>query len=95
MDYVSKIFERTNITGIRTYLMYGAEASKNEDEKTFYERLKESDDNAKPSVEELIPDKEQRLKVENAFVDSVGATNDIYMEIGMKCGAMIMYQLLK
>ena len=93
MSYITKIFERLDLQQIREFLLYGTEC-----EKVSGEDYKRRMEIAEKPVFEFInnfSDKEEKERIENDIIQHISTTQDVYMEIGMKCGAVLAAQLLE
>jgi len=93
MSYITKIFERLDLQQIREFLLYGTECAKVSEE-DYKQRL----ETVRSHVSEVIdnfPGEVEKEKVEDSIYDYVNVTQDVYMEIGMKCGAVLAMQLLE
>lgn len=93
MTYISEIFERLDIQQIREFLLHGVEEM-NTSDKTYYERLKNAEKIATGTLHARFPCEEDYEKVTDDVYELVGATQNVYMEVGMQCGAAIAMQLL-
>jgi len=93
MSYINGIFTRLDIQHIREFLLYGEEAI-NVNTKDYKERI---DEYQKPAIEMIMqkfPNEDECEKITNKIYDFVTVTQDVYMEIGMQCGTILMMQLL-
>lgn len=92
MDYISEIFERANFQDIREFLLHGVGCVET-NPKNYKERLKAGYEELKIFVESKYTDNEELEKMMNCILMYVGVIEDVYMEIGLKCGITIMTQL--
>ena len=94
MGYAKGIFERANLQHIRSFLQYEVESGKISD-KSYEERIKESKDKTFKFLKENFPDINEDSEPINLIVDYNATAQEVYMEIGMQCGAFLMLQLLE
>ena len=94
MGYVKGIFKRTNLQHIRSFLQYEVESGKISD-KLYEERIKEARNKAFKFLKENFPDISEDSELINVIIDYETTAQEVYMEIGMQCGAFIMLQLLE
>lgn len=92
MNYISNIFKRAHIQQIREFLLSGAECVRI-NEKTYIERLEEAQKKAFDKLLDIIPDEEEYEEILSNIIGYIGETEDVYMEIGLQCGAMLAQQL--
>lgn len=92
MDYITGIFERANFQDIREFLLHGVECV-NTSPKGYKERLKDGYDELKAFVESKYSDKDELEKMMNCILQYSGVVEEVYMEIGMKCGIAIMTEI--
>ena len=93
MDYTKTIFERLNLQHIREFLLNGAECV-NVSDQTYEQRLEGS---WKPVLKMLNKRFRNTAEKEKAIsqIHNYASTNqNVYMEIGMQCGIMLITQLL-
>lgn len=93
MTYISEIFERLDIQQIREFLLHGVDEMTISN-KTYFERLKSAEKIATGTLHARFPCEEDYEKVTDDVFTMVTATQNVYMEIGMQCGAAIAMQLL-
>ena len=91
MNYIEEILERTNLQNIREFLLH--DVSGVIENKSYTERIK----TAEKLMIKNLNDYTTQHKYEE-MIDSVygyaAANQNVYMEIGMRCGAMLLAQLL-
>ena len=93
MDYIKKIFERHNLQNICRFLRTGAEYIEN-DAKPYMERLKKAQNIACGTLRSLVKDEEEYEVVSEKIFDYVSENEEIYMEIGVRCGFILALQIL-
>lgn len=93
MSYISEIFERTNLQKIRSYLLSGVEC-KSTDNKTYKQRLDSIENLTFDKIEATLHNMKEYDELTNCISSYTTVTQEVYMEIGMKCGALILMQLL-
>lgn len=92
-DYISKVFERMNIQQIRYFLLYGAEEA-TIDNRPYTVRLKSGSEPINKRLASLYPDKKELDNANDDLSKALTAYEKVYMELGMKAGARLAYQLL-
>lgn len=97
MYYVSEIFERANLKQICNFLLYGAEVVEVSD-KSYEERIKEADSQIRSIIKEKLTNHNTDDEIERVINDisNYGIESEqVYMEIGIQCGAMLAMELFK
>jgi hypothetical protein len=92
-DYIKEAIARTNIQDIREFLLYGVEEDTHRDEPYDIWIKKECDPIYK-RIESIYPDGDKRDEAVADLTQALTAYQSTYMEIGMKAGARLIYQLL-
>ena len=93
MDYTKDAFARTNLQYIRTFILDGAELV-NVSEEPYHVRLKKARVPITNRLKSVYPNEEEQ---ENALSDlghALSTYEDVSIELGMKLGAKLLYQLL-
>lgn|GEM_PF-560806 len=85
--------ERMNIQQIREFLLHGMEADEIKPG-SHQERVERVREEFTQLLKETFPDKEEYGKAADLLYDYVNAVEEVYMEMGMQCGAGILFQLL-
>jgi len=93
MDYIDKIFERLDFQQIREFLMNGTECEEI-DGRTYKQRLESASKPVFKMLNEKFTDSGENDEVESIMCDYVGVSQNVYMEISMKCGAILAMNLL-
>ena len=94
MSYISQIFDRANIQNIREFLFHGVECVE-VSTKSYTQRLEVCDKPLSAMLDEKFPDFSENEEITEKINDYYSETQNVYMEIGMQCGAFIAFQLLK
>lgn len=97
MSYISEIFERANLQQICNFLLYGTEAVVISD-KSYTERIKEANSKITSIIKEKLSENNDAKEIESVINDILSFSSDsenVYMEIGMQCGAMLCNDLLE
>jgi len=93
MDYIKQIFERADLQHIREFLLHGVACTKIS-EQSYKQRLESSANPVFDMIEKKFS--EQELDhVAELIHHHATVTQDVYFEIGMQSGAMLMKQLLQ
>ena len=93
MDYISEIFSRTSVQQIREFLFHGVENVEVSD-KPYKERIDKAGKEVFEAIRNKFSDREEYEKMANLVHKYSGELQDAYMEIGMRCGAIITAKLL-
>ena len=93
MSYIDDIFERLNLQHIRNFLFYGTECLEIS-QKDYKQRIEDAAKPAFEMIENKFPDIEEREKVINEVYNYTSTLQDVHMEIGMQCGAILIARLL-
>ena len=92
-DYIKDAFERMTLSQLRSFLLYGAEDFA-KDAQPYRETLKAGSDPIYKRLETLYPDGSERDEAAADLAQALNAYEYVYMELGMKAGARLLYQLL-
>ncbi len=92
MDYIKEIFERTNLQNIREFLMH--DVSGTIETKPYIERIKTAEKLMVKNLKEYTSQREYEEMIGSIY-EYVGVGQNVYMEIGMRCGARLIMQLLQ
>lgn len=93
MSYLTEIFDRADIQQLREFLLHGVECMQ-PSSKPYEQRIDEARAPAIDMIKNRFPNMEEYEPLTAKVYDYASATQDVYMEIGMQCGAVIMLQLL-
>lgn len=93
MSFIKEYLSRADLQEIRTYIQ-GAEGTGKIDTRTYKQRL---EDGRKPLLDFLKGLYSDSWEYENQtsaiVADALGTYEDVYLEVGIKIGARIAYQL--
>ena len=78
---------------MRAFLLYGAEGMKIS-RATYYERLEDADKRLTTKIKAKFPDAADQAKLLDDILEYSAEIENVYMEIGMQCGAKLAQQLL-
>ena len=93
MSYITEIFERLDLQQIREFLLHGVECLQIS-EKSYKQRLEAAGKPAFKMIDEKFSNGDERDKVASDVHHYASVTQDVYMEIGMQCGAILAVKLL-
>ncbi|MCL2344026.1 MAG: hypothetical protein FWC62_09060 [Firmicutes bacterium] len=93
MSYIDEIFARLNLQQIQSFLLYGEELVKI-NPKDYQRRIDEAWASLSKMLKEKFPEQEEYEKIVWEVYAYASATENIHMEIGLKCGAVLEAQLL-
>ena len=92
-NYIDEMFRRVNLQSIECFIMSGSEY-KEVSYRSYHERLTDSEKPLLELLEQEISDPIKREKVKNAVYVAIAEEENIYMELGMKLGAILQRQLM-
>ena len=92
MNYIDEIFTRLDLQHIREFLLHGVEEM-NISTKSYKERIDETQKPAVDFIRSKFPDMDEYETVTAKVYDYASACEEVYMEIGMQCGAVLAMQL--
>ena len=91
--YIKEIFERADLQQIREYLL-GDTSVLERDTRTYEERLKQNCTPIIKRIEKISKDDQELDELFSEYSNAEEAHKDVFLEIGMKVGARLMFQLL-
>jgi len=92
-DYIKDAFGRMNLRQIRSFFLYGTDDFA-EEARPYRDTLKKGSDPIYKRLESLYPDGPELDKATGDLSQALTAYEYVYMELGMKAGARLLYQLL-
>ena len=93
MNYTDLIFKRLDIQQIRAFLLHGTECVEIS-AKTYEERIEEAETSAVETIAKHFQDADEYEKVTAKIFKYVNTVQEVYMEIGIQCGATLAMRLL-
>lgn len=93
MDYIKEAFARMNLQQLRSFLLYGTDDFSDET-KPYRDKLKDDSAPIHKRLESLYPDESELDKAVADLSQALTAYECVYMDLGMKAGARLLYQLL-
>ena len=93
LNYIEAAFARTDLKQIRAFILQGVEAVDLKDE-SYQIRLEKCDNAIIKRLESLYTDSTELDKAYSDLATATTVHQDVYMELGMKLGARLIYQLL-
>jgi hypothetical protein len=93
MDYIKDAYARMDLPKLRSFLLYGQEDF-SEDVTPYSETLQQRSDPIYKRLETLYPDSKELDRADADLSDALTAYQNVYMELGMKAGARLIFQLL-
>jgi len=93
MEDFKRIFERINIQQIQTFLLCGVDDSET-DTRSYEQRINEIDQIMCKKIESIYPDGKERDDLFSDVSEALVIREQVYLEIGMKAGASLLFQLL-
>ena len=93
MDYITEIFDRLDLQQIREFLLHGVECAQVSGE-SYKQRLETAGNPVFETIKNKFPDMNESDKISGDVHYYTSITQDVYMEIGMQCGAILAMKLL-
>ena len=93
MSYIDDIFARLNIQHLREFLLHGVECAEISP-LDYRQRVQEAWGPVSEALRSRFPEPEEYEKVTGHVQAYAGATENVSMEIGMRCGAILIALLL-
>lgn len=93
MDYIEKLFSRLNLQHIREFLLYGTEAAEIT-EQSYRERLDTAQHPALEMIQKAYPSELESPETD-LFYQALSVTQEVYLEIGIRAGAILTAQFLE
>jgi hypothetical protein len=93
-DYINAAFVRMDLQNVREFLL-GDKICESPNNASYRERLEEPHAILYKRITDVYAhDSHERTKAETELADALNAQMEVYMEMGMKAGARLIYQLL-
>ena len=94
MDYITEIFERANLQQICEFLLCGG-GDAGVSDKSYTQRIENIEGAFFETLRTKFPDVKEREKVSEDICAYTATIQNVYMEIGMRCGAILTMSLLQ
>ena len=94
--YINEAFARISLEQVRAFILTGAKDNHQQDKDEQYStRILKASDPIYNRINALYSDnKAEREAATNEITNAVSAFQEVYMDIGMKAGARLLYQLM-
>ena len=92
-NHIDKTFARMDIQKLIRFFIYGEE-SNTQDNAPYFERLEKASEPIYNRIYSLYPNAKDATEPCNELSHVLSTFQDVYMEIGMKAGARLLYQLM-
>jgi len=92
-DHITKTFARMDMQKLIRFFVYGEE-SKTAHNTPYAERLEKASEPIYNRIYSLYPTAKESNEPINELTHAISTFQDVYMEIGMKAGARLLYQLM-
>ncbi len=93
IDFITEAFARMNLSQNRSFLLYGTDEYR-EEVQPYRETLKKGTDPIYRRLDKVYPDAAERDRAAADLSEALTAYECVFMELGMKAGARLLYQLL-
>ncbi|MFT3950495.1 MAG: hypothetical protein QM689_00680 [Oscillospiraceae bacterium] len=93
MNYIDQIFHRADLQQLASFLLCGVESNVIS-QKSYQERLDETGAALMHATEVYFPDRKEREDFERLILDSWGAYESVYLEIGLLTGTKLSRQAI-
>jgi len=94
MGYINDAFARMDLRQISNFLLYGVDSDAEENAPPYQDALKKSSEPIYKRLDVMYPDATERDIAAAELSQALAAYEYVYLELGMKAGARLMYQLL-
>lgn len=94
MSYISEIFDRAHIQHIREFLLHGVECVEISD-RDYKQRLDIAYTPVKSMMHAIYPDEKEYEDKMASIYDYASAHEDVYMEIGLQCGILLVTEIFE
>ena len=91
---MDSVFQRADIQVIRELLISGYGDENSIDKRPYRQRIDEDTRPMHQFLESKYPDGKELDAAFSVISDAITAHQEVYFEIGMKCGARLLHQLL-
>lgn len=91
MDYINEIFKRANLQSIREFLLH--DASGTIENKSYTARINTAEKLMIENLKNYTSQQEQEKLIDSVY-DYASVNQNVYMELGLQCGAILAVQLL-
>ncbi|MCL2853458.1 MAG: hypothetical protein FWE20_10595 [Defluviitaleaceae bacterium] len=92
-SYISRTFTRMDLERISKFFLYGEE-HKTQHSDLYFERLEKASKPIYNRINSLYPNASDLTEPTNELSHALSTFQEVYMEIGMKAGARLLYQLM-
>lgn len=92
MDF-GDLFNRVNFNCLIDLILYGAENCMPSSSKTYAQRLKEANANARKFFKARYPNIDEYDEIVGYYNAQIGTYTEVYFEVGLLLGAKIGYQI--
>jgi len=94
-NYIDETFARMSLEQIRAFILTGAGDNHQQyKDEQYSQRLKKASDPIYDRINSLYTDRDECEKANNEIANAVTVFQEVYMDIGMKAGARLLYQLM-
>ena len=95
-NHINEIFDRISLEQIRAFILTGVKSNHQHLKDEQYSlRLKNASDPIYNRINSLYAnDRGEREEATDEITEAVSAFQEVYMDIGMKAGARLLYQLM-
>ena len=93
-DHIAKTFARMDIEKLVRFFIFGEESKTKHSSDSYEERLDKASEPIYNRIYSLYPHAKDSTEPCNELSHALSTFQDVYMEIGMKAGARLLYQLM-
>jgi hypothetical protein len=93
MDYIKDVFERMDLQRVRQFILDGV-GEGDADCLPYSERLKAASEAILNRLMDIYPISDEQDRATADLYEALDAYETVFMELGMKAGARLVYQLL-
>ena len=93
-EHIKQIFECTDLQHIRELLLCGTELNEPPDKRPYSDRLEDGSVHIVNRLKQFSQDEQEFSAMCDDFSEATVAYTNVFLEIGMKAGARLLFQLL-
>ena len=97
MNFYTDIMKRASLYKLSEYIIYGDEGTEDVsvwENKTYKERIDGTINKAREKIKEKYPEMVEYEEVMDNVFDCMRETKKVYMEIGIKCGFKLAFEII-
>ena len=93
-EHIQQIFARADISQVRELLLSGIELDGKAVKQSYHDRLEDGSRNIVSRLKKFSKDEHEFDYMYDEFCEAATAYTEVFLEIGMKAGSRLLFQLL-